>query len=480
MNCPRIIIAGLRGGSGKTIVSLGLTRMWVRSGKAVKPFKKGPDYIDAKWLSLAAGAAATNLDPFLLRKPVLRSLFWTSVGGYDGALIEGNRGIFDGKDLAGSYSTAELARIVDAPLLLVMDCTKMTRTAAAVVRGIIDFEPDVRIAGVILNRTANDRHRAIVRDAVEHYTGIPVIGALPRLKKNPLPERHMGLISDQEYALSAAALDEVADLVQKHVDVSRIWQIACSAAPLKEDPAPGADAVPLRNVWTVTARALPPDKPPVRIGYVRDAALWFYYEENLEALRRAGAQLVPLSLLEQQSWPEMDGLYLGGGFPETMAEQLACNQRVRRHVKAEAERGLPIYAECGGLMYLGRSLIYKDNRFPMADVLPLTTELCERPQGLGYIEATVTAENPYHPLGAIIRGHEFHYSKCIVHDDAPPLYCLKINKGYDAMGSDRDGLLAGNVFASYLHLFALGEPHWAFRFVQAADRFRSARRSPVA
>jgi cobyrinic acid a,c-diamide synthase len=215
----------------------------------------------------------------------------------------------------------------------------------------------------------------------------------------------------------------------------------------------------------------------VRIGLVRDSALWFYYEENLEALRRAGAQLVLLSLLEQKPWPRLDGLYLGGGFPETMAEALAANERLRRHIREEARKGLPIYAECGGLMYLGRALIYKGTPFPMAGVLPLTTELCERPQGLGYIEATVTSENPYHPLGAIIRGHEFHYSKCIVHDDTPPRYCLTINKGYDGMGSDRDGILADNVFASYLHLFALGEPHWAIRFVQAADRFRRGRAS---
>jgi cobyrinic acid a,c-diamide synthase len=482
MHCPRVIIAGLNGGSGKTITSLGLVRCWVRLGKAVKPFKKGPDYIDAKWLSLAAGVPATNLDPFLLSKPMLQSLFWTSTASYEGALIEGNRGIFDGKDLSGSTSTAELARIIDAPVVLVMDCTKMTRTAAALIRGVMDFEPDLRIAGVILNRTANDRHRAVLRDAIEHYTGLPVLGALPRLKENPLPERHMGLISDQEYALSQTALDTAADLVQRHVDVARIWTIACSAAPLQEDGLSRADTedaadrrhptAPLRNVWEAAVRALPLDRPSVRIGYVRDAALWFYYEENLEALRRAGAELVPLSLLKQETWPALDGLYLGGGFPETMAAQLAANAVVRHQVKASAQDGMPIYAECGGLMYLGRSLVYQDHLYPMADVLPVTTRLCDRPQGLGYLEATVTAENPYHPLGSVIRGHEFHYSECIIDSDAKPVYCLRIAKGYGGMGSDRDGLIVGKVFASYLHLFALGEPHWAVRFVQAADRFR--------
>jgi cobyrinic acid a,c-diamide synthase len=472
MNGTRIIIAGLSGGSGKTIVSLGLARTWIRAGKTIRPFKKGPDYIDAKWLSLAAGATATNLDPYLVDKPLLRQLFRTRAASYDGALIEGNRGIYDGKDLAGSYSTAELARIIDAPVVLVMDCTKMTRTAAALVRGIVAFEPDIRIAGVILNRTANDRHRAILRDAIEHYTQVPVLGALPKLRTNPLPERHMGLISDQEYAMSHAALDTVADLIGNHVDTQRIWEIARSATPwLQVEPAPQGD------LWAASTGALPLNHPPVRIGYVNDAALWFYYEENLEALRRAGAELIALSLLEETPWPEVDALYLGGGFPETQAERLARNTAIRGHVKSAAQNGMPIYAECGGLMYLGRSLVYNETLYPMAGVLPITTSLCERPQGLGYIEATVTAENPYHPRGAVIRGHEFHYSRCTVHDDAHPLFCLKTEKGHGAMGSDRDGLLAGNVFASYLHLFALGEPHWAIRFVQAADRYR--RRSGV-
>ena len=468
-SCPRIIIAGLNGGSGKTIVSIGLARSWHRAGRAVKPFKKGPDYIDAKWLSLASGITATNLDLYLTPKPVMLSLFKSGAAAYDGALIEGNRGIYDGRDIAGSYSTAELARILDAPVVLVMDCTKMTRTAAAVVRGIIDFEPDVKIAGVILNRTANDRHRAVLREAITHYTGLPVLGALPKLRQNPLPERHMGLISDQEYAKSNQAIETVADFISGHVDISRIWELACQAAPLKAEHGSRDD------VWSGISRVLPIESPAVRIGYVRDAALWFYYEENLEALRRAGAELIPLSLLDRGKWPELDGLYLGGGFPETLAEPLANNIEIREHVKTLAQNGMPVYAECGGLMFLARNLIYKGNTYPMADVLPVTTEICERPQGLGYIDAAVIKENPYHPSGSIIRGHEFHYSRCFVHDDANPVFCLTVNKGFNGKISDRDGLLSGNVFASYLHLFALGEPHWAGRFVMAAERYRLKR-----
>jgi cobyrinic acid a,c-diamide synthase len=471
MQCPRIIIAGLNGGSGKTIISLGLARIWVRSGKALIPFKKGPDYIDAKWLGLAAGTSATNLDPYLLPKPVLRALFRTRMIGGEGALIEGNRGLFDGKDVAGSCSTAELARILDTPIILVMDCTKMTRTAAAVVRGMIAFEPGMHIAGVILNRTANDRHRAILRESIEQYIGVPVLGALPKLKRNPLPERHMGLISDQEYAASNEALDTVADLIGAHVDAARLWRIACNAPPLSVVRTVTEDMIPPENVWALIPRALPSSSPAVRIGYVRDAALWFYYEENLEALRRAGAELIGLSLLTDERWPHIDGLYLGGGFPETLAERLTANASMRRHVKALADGGLPIYAECGGMMYLGRDLVYKEARYPMAGVLPVTTQLCERPQGLGYVDAVVTVDNPFHPLGTILRGHEFHYSRCLVHEGETPVFGLRLDKGC-GMGGQQDGIIAGSVFAAYTHLHALGERHWAGNFVRAAEGYR--------
>lgn len=467
MHRPRIIIAGLNGGTGKTITSLGTTRAWVRKGLSIKPFKKGPDYIDAKWLGLAALKPATNLDPYLLSDELLRALFRTSIAPYDGALIEGNRGLYDGKDLTGTCSTAELARILETPVILAMDCTKMTRTAAAIVSGIINFEEGVRIAGVILNRTANDRHRSILRQTIEHYTGVPVLGALPKLRQNPIPERHMGLISDQEYDPENDPLDTVADLITDNCDVDAMWQAACSAAPVPEAP----------ELWSLMPVA-EPAQAPVRIGYVRDAALWFYYEENLQALRHAGAELVELSLLSPDPWPELDALYLGGGFPETLARRIADNTSIRTHIKELAESGLPIYAECGGFMVLSRSLVYKGTEYPMTGVFPVSTHLCERPQGLGYIDATVTLDNPYHPAGSIIKGHEFHYSKCVVDEGAAPAFSLQMDRGF-GMGADKDGLIYKNVFASYTHLFALGEPHWAVNLVQAARKRRLHNREKI-
>ncbi len=457
---PRLILAGLSGGSGKTIASLGLCRALVQKGLSVRPFKKGPDYIDAAWLGLAARADCSNLDPFLLPREVLAALFADKSQGFDLAVIEGNRGLFDGKDVDGSCSTAELARWLDCPAILVLDCTKMTRTAAAVVAGCRHFEAGLRLGGVILNRTAGARHRAILRQAIETYTDVPVLGMLPKISENPIPERHMGLVSDQEHAGREAALDAVGRLAAECLDLDAIQALARSAAPLVR---------PDIRLWPEAAPGL---EPPV-IGYVRDAALWFYYPENLEALERAGARLVRLSLLDSAPWPEIHGLYLGGGFPETQAEALSANTAVRERVRGLVQAGLPLYAECGGFMYLCRALEQGGRSFPMAGVLPLRTTLCPRPQGLGYVEARVERDNPFHPKGSLLRGHEFHYSACLAPDPAEPGdFALHMERG-QGLQAGRDGLVTGNAWAGYIHIHALGEPHWAPNFVAAAARFRA-------
>lgn len=461
---PRIILAGLSGGSGKTFVSIGLCRALSRRGLSVRPFKKGPDYIDASWLTHAARATACNLDPFLLPRETIAALFQEKAAGCDLSLIEGNRGLFDGKDREGTCSTAELARQLDAPVVLVLDATKMTRTAAAIVAGCRAFEPGLNLAGVILNRTAGERHRGILKQCIEELAGVPVLGCLPKMGDNPIPERHMGLVSDQEHSSREASLDAIADVVERWLDVDRILAVARNV----DTPAP---AKPVS--WP--APVVSPGAAPV-IGYVHDAALWFYYPENLEALERAGATLKKVSLLSSEPWPELDGLYLGGGFPETQAAQLSANVAVRAHVRALAESGLPIYAECGGFMYLCEALHLPDGEHALAGVFPLSTRLCPRPQGLGYVEALVEAENPFHPLGAHVTGHEFHYSACTEPSrpaDMPPL-ALKMLRGH-GMLSGRDGLLVGRTFASYTHIHALGAPHWAPAFVRAALAFKAGR-----
>ena len=464
---PRIILAGLSGGSGKTFVSVGLCRALSRRGLTVAPFKKGPDYIDASWLSHAARHTACNLDPFLLPRETIAALFQEKALEADISIIEGNRGLFDGKDREGTCSTAELARQLDAPVILVLDATKMTRTAAAIVAGCRSFEPGMNLAGVILNRTAGERHRHILKDCIEGLAGVPVLGCLPKMADNPIPERHMGLVSDQEHAGREAALDAIAEVVERWLDVERIAAVAKSAPA----PAP-AGAVP----WP--QRAVEGEGPV--IGYVFDAALWFYYPENLEALERAGARLARLSLLSDEPWPKLDALYLGGGFPETQAAQLSANVAARARVRSLAVEGMPIYAECGGFMYLceGLHLTVRgiDQWHPLAGVFPVSTRLCARPQGLGYIEAEVLAENPFHPLGTRITGHEFHYSACTEPSNAAtmPAFVLKMLRGHGMMDG-QDGLLAGRTFAAYSHIHALGAPHWAPAFVRAAQAFRQGR-----
>lgn len=493
----RICISALSGGGGKTLLSLGLARAFSRQGLAVQPFKKGPDYIDAAWLSLAAGRQASNLDPYFLSPARLRALFAHVMarGRARLALLEGNRGLFDGMDVHGSCATAELARSLDCPVLLSLDCTKMTRTAAALVAGVRQFDPGLRLAGVVLNQVASTRHEQILREAIAAYTDVPVLGALPRLRENPLPERHMGLASLCGDDLSPRAqeiLERLADVVREHVDLERVLAIATDlpALPVEADfwdeaawsgSAGAADGSAAQGPLSGTCAATQAEALPApRIGYVRDRALWFYYEENLEALRRAGAELVRLSLLDGAPWPELDGLYLGGGFPEDWAQELSASPHLAR-MAALAGAGMPVYAECGGFMVLAAALERDGKRWPMSGIFPVETRFCPRPQGLGYVRAEVVLPNPYFPQGTVLRGHEFHYSLC--REPAAGgdrvAYALRLHKGTgmgrDADGCGRDGLLRGRVWAAYCHIFAPAVPAWAPDFVALARRYRQER-----
>ena len=487
LSVPRLCVSAVSGGGGKTLLSLGLARCWREAGCRVQPFKKGPDYIDAAWLTQAAGRAACNLDPFFLDAARLRLLF-AAAAGCDGeadhradvALIEGNRGLFDGLDVRGSCSTAELARTLACPVVLSLNCTKMTRTAAAVVAGLTHFEPGVRVAGVVLGQTASPRHESVLRRSIEQYTDVPVLGSLPRQRRNPLPERHMGLATpdgDGFRAETDALLAELAALVREHVDVAAVLDMARSAPALDVSLPPGCAGAaevlygPQADEGGASASSRP------LIGYVHDAAFWFYYPENLEALRRAGADVRPVSLLADAPWPELDGLYLGGGFPEDFAERLERSPRVRELAELAAG-GLPVYAECGGFMVLAEAIERDGRRHAMSGIFPVTARFCPRPQGLGYVEAEVCGDNPYFPTGSRLRGHEFHYSRCEAAGGATPSCALRLRKGV-GMGEGRDGLVRGRVWAAYTHIFAPAVPLWAPRFVALAQTHaaeRAARR----
>ncbi|PIE69121.1 MAG: cobyrinic acid a,c-diamide synthase [Deltaproteobacteria bacterium] len=463
--CPRLVLAGLSGGAGKTVVSLGICRAAVNAGMRVCPFKKGPDYIDAHWLALAAKATVSNLDPFLFAGSRIQELFHSRMRGHDLAIIEGNRGLFDGKDIVGSCSTAELAKLLKAPVVMVIDCTKATRTMAAIVTGCRMFDQALDLRGVILNRVAGSRHETIVRSSIEHYTDVQVMGALPKMKANPIPERHMGLISHQEFAQTDHALSQLADMIRDHLDLPALFSVADTAAVALS---------PLSSASIFPPAVVPAES--VTIGYIHDAALWFYYQENLNALEAAGARLVPLSLLDAAPWPALDGLYLGGGFPETMVQKLADTKMIRKRVQELSTSGLPIYAECGGFIYLGQELVYEGSIYPLSGVFPVSTEFCSTPQGLGYVEGHVVEANPFYAVGTRLIGHEFHYSRSVTMTSQNLDLCLNMDRG-QGVHDHHDMLLAHNTLAGYTHIHALSHPQWAEHFVKAAITYQSHSRT---
>ncbi|MBV5316433.1 MAG: cobyrinate a,c-diamide synthase [Desulfobulbaceae bacterium] len=450
-----LVLAGLSGGSGKSVVSVGLIAALKSRGKGVVPFKKGPDYIDAGWLTKAAGQPCYNLDPYLMSPAAIVATFQGHLHGNSFAVVEGNRGIFDGVNPAGDYSTAELALQLDLPILLVVNCAKTTRTVAALVLGCCAFDPRIRFAGVILNQIATVRHESIIRQAMELYTDLPVLGIMPRLKQDVFPMRHLGVTPHQEYAAADEAVANLAALAEAHIDLDSIIAKMRGVVPLP----------PLAPSVQVS------DSAPLTIGVLRDAAFQFYYEENLEALKAAGARLVLIDALASQELPmDLDGLYIGGGFPETSAQQLANNASFRQSIRAHIDAGLPVYAECGGLIFLGRSIIIDEIEYPLVGVFPVTFTISSKPQAHGYSTFTVEKTNSFYPVGTRIKGHEFRYS--IVHqwDGAAEDLVLNMERG-TGFHEGRDGLVKNNVLALYTHVLASGTPQWVEGFIAAARNY---------
>ena len=502
---PRLVVAGTSGDSGKTLVALGLLACFRERGLVPAPFKKGPDYIDAAWLAWAAGRPCRNLDTYLQYPDAILTSFARHAS--EGvSVVEGNRGLHDGMDVEGTHSTAALARLLTAPVVLVVNTTKVTRTTAAVVLGCKALDPEVNLVGVILNRVAGKRHERVVRGAVERLAGVEVVGALPRLKENPLPDRHLGLVTPEEHPRTREARATVAALVAEHVDLDRLLELARGSSEFgtrnaegETRPSPGPmDAARVGEVVyevrsdpgsesvsesesagesaspTVPRSALHAPRSDCRVGYFKDSAFTFYYPENLEALQEAGAELVPVSGLDDVELPDVDGLYLGGGFPETHASRLAANTTLMEQVRQRAEEEMPIYAECGGMIYLARSLTCDGQTYKMANVLPIDLELFARPQGHGYAEVLVDGETPFFEKGTAFRGHEFHYTR-IVEADEGVTTAMEVVRGTGCF-LKRDGIIYKNVLAGYAHLHALGVPEWAPAFVDCALGIARARR----
>jgi cobyrinic acid a,c-diamide synthase len=455
---PRLLVSAAHKSSGKTTVTVGLTAALRARGMVVQPFKKGPDYIDPLWLSAAAGRACRNLDFHTMPPALIRETFERRSRDADISLIEGNKGLYDGVDLEGGNSSAMLAEWLEAPVVLVVDCAGMTRGIAPLLLGYRAFDDSVRIGGVILNKVSGPRHEKKLRDVVAHYTGIPVLGAVHRGPEMEILERHLGLIPANEAEESAAAIARLAVAVAAQVDLDALLALAADTSPVE-----------------VFAAPLPADPPAtLRIGVAMDAAFGFYYPDDLEALRAAGAEAVPFDALHDPRLPPgLDGLFIGGGFPEAHMAALEANAGLRAEIRARGLAGLPIYAECGGLMYLSRAIHWQGRRCEMVGLLPGEAVMHARPQGRGYVRLRETPDFPWPRLEdgpQVMPAHEFHHST-LERLEGEPRFAYSVVRGA-GISERKDGLIVANTLATYAHMRSVGANPWAPRFAAFARAVR--------
>ncbi|MDO8904997.1 cobyrinate a,c-diamide synthase [Hydrogenophaga sp.] len=455
----RLLISAAHKSSGKTTVSLGLCAAFAARGLAVQPFKKGPDYIDPMWLGRASARACHNLDPYLMTPEQIGAVFARQAVGADISIVEGNKGLYDGLALDGSNSNAALAQLLDLPVLLVIDARGMTRGIAPLILGYQAFDRRVRIGGVILNRLGGSRHEAKLRAVIEHYTDVPVLGAIAEDTDLAVAERHLGLMPSNEHADAAHQIDLIGERIADQVDLERVRALASSAPALALSSIHVAPTVNLVK--------------PVRIALAQDRAFGFYYPDDLQTLRDAGAELLPFDSLIDPALPEaIDGLFIGGGFPELFMRELQANASLRSKIAAAIAEGLPTYAECGGLMYLARSLQWRGERCAMVGALAGDATLHEKPVGRGYVHLAATDHMPWSGLqGRSLRGHEFHYSSL---DGLPAdtRFAWRVTRGHGIDGR-HDGIVQHNLLATYTHLRSVAGTDWARHFVD----FVRARRS---
>ena len=485
-----LLISSPQGRSGKTTVTIGLCDVLRRKGLSVQPFKKGPDYIDPSWLTVATGRSCRNLDLYLFPEEKLIRLFQQACEGADLAVIEGAMGLYDGYDSAGHGTTAEVAHLLKSPVILVVNCTRMTGSIAAMVSGYQHFQKGVRVAGVVLNYVSGPRHEQKLRAAVEQHCQIPVVGSIPKDRELRITERHLGLIPSQESRESGSTIDGLSRKLEGYLDLEKILAIAQSASPphppgvprgtpaeaadqagvkVKMSPLPLGERVSRLRSRASAAKGVRGERRPV-IGVIRDRVFNFYYPENLEALRDAGADLTFIDALADRL-PQVDGLYIGGGFPEFFLKELEDNKGLREDILGAVENDLPVYAECAGLMYLCRRIYGGGRSYEMVGAIPADVRMMERPQGHGYVDAEVVRDNPFFAQGGKIRGHEFHHSKLDVLGQVR--FAYRLNRGHGIRAGE-DGIVHKNLFASYTHIHALGTPEWAASFVSLAAKSRSS------
>lgn len=453
-------IAGPSSGAGKTTVSLALMAALRRRGLKVQPFKCGPDFIDTGHHTRVCGRPSRNLDGWMLSDQVNQGIFYSAAQGADVCVVEGVMGLFDGasgKSAAGS--TAQIAKLLDLPVVLVVDVSAMARSAAAVVHGFETFDPALRLAGVIFNKAGGPGHAQMLREAMEGRCSTPLFGCLPRNEKIQIPERYLGLHTAEESLLTEELISLLASIAESNLDLTRLL-------------------ASLPNIQVPRAGETSKTRCDVRIGVARDKAFSFYYEDNLDALRACGAEIIEFSPLSDPQLPaSVDALYFGGGYPELHATQLSGNREMLAAIRRFGDEGGPIYAECGGLMLLSEEVVNRDGQsFPMAGLLPLRVRMTDRLVKFGYAEVTLKADSLWGVAGAKARGHSFHCSVITEAGETERQYDIRYSLG---RLEEQEGFRLKNVLASYIHLHFLSNPDLPACFIENIRREREEWESVV-
>ena len=464
----RFLISAAHKSSGKTTLSIGLCAALHAKGLAVQAYKKGPDFIDPMWLAQATGRACYNLDFYMMARDEILDTYYRHIQSANVGIIEGNKGLYDGLDLDGSNSNAALAKLLDVPIILIIDARGMTRGVAPLILGYQAFDRNIRIAGVILNRLGGLRHESKLRAVIEYYTDVPVLGAVQNDDSLQIDERHLGLIPSNESLAAERKIRTIADRIAEQVDLDRLLQqtVSRTGTPVQHNAAP----MFAHHRFS--------------IGLMRDRAFGFYYADDLEALNRGGARIVPVDALHDTSLPELDGLIIGGGFPELFLKELEANTGLRDGIRQAIENGLPVYAECGGLMYLSRSIRWHGEAHQMVGAIPGDIVMHAKPVGRGYVRLRETGLAPWNleqgeankdeanKDEAEICAHEFHYSD--MEHLAPEIkFAYTVTRGHGVDGQN-DGIIYRNLLASYTHLRATKNFDWVQRFLVLVARHAAA------
>ncbi len=456
MNIPRLVLGGTNSRAGKTVISIGLMKALMERGLVVQPYKVGPDFIDPSYHDFVTGRRSRNLDGFMMRDEDIRECFVRNASGADIAIVEGAMGLFDSHDAVDERgSTAHVAKVIDSPVVVIANVERIARSAAALVTGFKVFDADVDVCGVILNRLGTERHIQKARTAVEQLADMRVFGALPRDPKVEIPERHLGLVPAYERERIHELFDYLGRFVEEHLDVDGLIESAGEAGEMEEG-----------NVNPVFQRR--EDGDEVSIGVIRDRVFTFYYQDNIDALESQGAKIVYIDSVNDRRLPDVDALYIGGGFPEVFAGELEANLGLREDIKRFCEQGGPVFAECGGLMYLGESIVGGDKEYSMVGYLPIKTKMKNSFQALGYTIAEASEDNLVSKRGDRVVGHEFHHSEIEVLGDLKYAYEMRRGKG---ITGGKDGIVKGNTLATYSHLHVISYPPMVERLLDRAKRF---------